>query len=104
MRILIPFFNIILNSDNATYLKKEIPMTKLDSIKGKVTEAEEFARKIWLAGLGSYGKRFDEAQGQYEKISVESSKMFGDLFINGMSLLNSVLRRRLPHVGVHRLQ
>ena len=33
-------------------------MTKLDSIKGKVNEAEEFGRKIWLAGLGAYGKKF----------------------------------------------
>ena len=86
MRILIPFFNIILNSDNATYSKEEIPMTKLDSIKGKVNEAEEFARKIWLAGLGAYGKSFDEAQGQYEKISVEASKMFDELVVKGSKI------------------
>lgn len=58
-------------------------MTKLDSIKGKVTEAEDFARKIWLAGLGAYGKSFDEAQGQYEKLSSETTKVFNELVVKG---------------------
>ena len=61
-------------------------MSKLENIKGKVTEAEEFARKIWLAGLGAYGKSFDEAQGQYEKISVEATKMFEELVVKGSKL------------------
>ncbi|MEP1445491.1 MAG: phasin family protein [Paraglaciecola sp.] len=61
-------------------------MTKLDSIKGKVNEAEEFARKIWLAGLGAYGKGFDEAQGRYEKISVEASKLFDELVVKGSEI------------------
>jgi polyhydroxyalkanoate synthesis regulator phasin len=61
-------------------------MTKLDSIKGKVNEAEEFARKIWLAGLGAYGKSFDEAQGRYEKISAEAGKMFDDLVVKGSKI------------------
>jgi polyhydroxyalkanoate synthesis regulator phasin len=61
-------------------------MTKLENIKGKVTEAEEFARKIWLAGLGAYGKSFDEAQGQYEKISAEAAKVFEELVAKGSSL------------------
>jgi polyhydroxyalkanoate synthesis regulator phasin len=61
-------------------------MAKLESFKGKVNEAEEFARKIWLAGLGAYGKSFDEAQGRYEKISVEASKMFDELVIKGSEI------------------
>jgi polyhydroxyalkanoate synthesis regulator phasin len=61
-------------------------MTKLDSIKGKVSEAEEFARKIWLAGLGAYGKSFDEAQGRYEQISVEATKMFDELVVKGSKI------------------
>ena len=61
-------------------------MTKIDTIKSKVNEAEEFGRKIWLAGLGAYGKSFDEAQGRYEKISVEASKMFDELVIKGSKL------------------
>lgn len=61
-------------------------MSKLDNIKGKVTEAEDFARKIWLAGLGAYGKSFDEAQGQYEKISAEATKVFDELVVKGSKL------------------
>lgn len=61
-------------------------MTKLDAIKGKVTEAEEFARKIWLAGIGAYGKGFDEAQGRYEKVSAEASKVFDELVVKGSKL------------------
>lgn len=58
-------------------------MTKFDSIKGKVTEAEEFARKIWLAGLGAYGKSYDEAQGRYEKLSTDAQKVFEELVNKG---------------------
>ena len=61
-------------------------MTKLDSMKGKVNEAEEFARKIWLAGLGAYGKSYDEAQGRYEKLSVEASKLFDELVVKGAKI------------------
>lgn len=61
-------------------------MTKLEQIKGRVGEAEEFARKIWLAGLGAYGKSFDEAQGQYEKLSAEASKLFDDLVVKGQNI------------------
>ena len=43
-------------------------MTKLENIKSKVNDAEEFARKIWLAGLGAYGKSLDEVQSNFEKI------------------------------------
>lgn len=61
-------------------------MTNLDAIKSKVSEAEEFARKIWLAGLGAYGKSFDEAQGRVEKLSAEASKLFDDLVTKGEAL------------------
>ncbi|GAA6185082.1 MULTISPECIES: phasin family protein [Alteromonadaceae] len=58
-------------------------MTKLDAIKSKVSDAEDFARKIWLAGLGAYGKSFDEAQGQYEKLTSEAGKVFEELVEKG---------------------
>ena len=61
-------------------------MTKFDSLKGKVTEAEDFARKIWLAGLGAYGKSYDEAQGRFEKLSDEASKVFDELVSKGETL------------------
>lgn len=60
-------------------------MTK-STIKDTVNTAEEFARKIWLAGLGAYGKSVDEAQGRYEKISTEANKIFDELVAKGESL------------------
>ncbi|RDV24634.1 hypothetical protein DXV75_13160 [Alteromonas aestuariivivens] len=60
--------------------------TKTEAIKSKFSEAEEFARKIWLAGLGAYGKSVEEATGRYEKLSAEASKMFDELVKKGESL------------------
>lgn len=59
---------------------------RLDQIKAKFNEAEEFARKIWLAGLGAYGKSIDEAQGRYEQLSTETQKMFEELVVKGEAL------------------
>jgi DNA anti-recombination protein RmuC len=61
-------------------------MTNLDNLKDKVNEAEDFARKIWLAGLGAYGKSIDEVQDRYEKISEDSSKLFNELVEKGEKL------------------
>ncbi|GGD55805.1 phasin family protein [Lacimicrobium alkaliphilum] len=61
-------------------------MTKLDSIKNTVNDAEDFARKIWLAGLGAYGKSLDEVQGRYEKLNADASKMFDELVVKGTKL------------------
>ncbi len=61
-------------------------MTTTDTIKGKINEAEDMARKIWLAGLGAYGKSVEEAQGRYEKLSEKASKMFDELVTKGETL------------------
>lgn len=60
-------------------------MTKVN-LKETVNTAEEFARKIWLAGLGAYGKSVDEAQGRYEKVSAEANKLFEELVAKGENL------------------
>ncbi len=61
-------------------------MAKLDSIKEKVNVAEDFARKIWLAGLGAYGKGYDEAKGRFEELNADASKMFDELVGKGEKL------------------
>lgn len=61
-------------------------MTTTETLKNKLNEAEDVARKIWLAGLGAYGKSIDEAQGRYEKLSAEANKMFTDLVSKGETL------------------
>ena len=66
-------------------------MTTTDTIKGKINEAEDMARKIWLAGLGAYGKSVEEAQGRYEKLSEEASKMFELVqYLNKKSIVTNV--------------
>jgi len=53
----------------------------------KVTEkASDIAKNIWLAGLGAYGKAFDEAQVRYEKASKDTSRMFDELVAKGKKL------------------
>lgn len=61
-------------------------MTNAEKLKTKLNEAEDFARKIWLAGLGAYGKSIDEAQGRYEKLSADANKLFTDLVSKGETL------------------
>ncbi|MDF2177109.1 phasin family protein [Aliiglaciecola sp. CAU 1673] len=61
-------------------------MSKIDNLKSKVNDAEEFARKIWLAGLGAYGKSVDEVQGRYEKLNAEASKVFEELVAKGSKI------------------
>ena len=49
-------------------------------------KAGDVAKSIWLAGLGAYGKAFDEAVNQYGKVSKETTKMFDDLVEVGRKL------------------
>jgi hypothetical protein len=49
-------------------------------------KASDVAKSIWLAGLGAYGRAFDEAVSQYGKVSKETSKMFDDLVEVGRKL------------------
>jgi polyhydroxyalkanoate synthesis regulator phasin len=61
-------------------------MNNIDMIKTKAAEAEDMARKVWLAGLGAYGKSFEDAKGRLESLSTESSKLFADLVAKGEAL------------------
>tara|TARA_R110001592_G_scaffold1212_8_gene7190 strand:+ start:19328 stop:19693 length:366 start_codon:yes stop_codon:yes gene_type:complete len=61
-------------------------MTNIEKVKSKVNQAEDLARKIWLAGIGAYGKGFDEAQDQYEKLNTEATKLFNELVVKGEKL------------------
>lgn len=49
-------------------------------------KANDVAKSIWLAGLGAYGKAFDEAVSQYDKVSKETSKLFDELVEKGRAL------------------
>ena len=54
---------------------------------GKAEESSEnVARKIWLAGLGAYGKSVEDAQGQLDKASQDASRKFSELVNKGQSI------------------
>ncbi len=53
----------------------------------------DMARKIWLAGIGAYGRAFSEAQESLAKVSGDSSRMFDDLVEKGESIEDAVEER-----------
>lgn len=55
-------------------------------IKEKAATAEEMARKVWLAGLGAYGKGYEEVKGRFESLSTDSNKLFDELVVKGEKL------------------
>ena len=61
-------------------------MTNLEKVNKTIDTAEQVARKIWLAGLGAYGKSFEEIQSQYEKINSETTRMFEELVSKGAKI------------------
>jgi len=48
------------------------------------------ARKIWLAGIGAYGRAFSEAQQSLAKVSGDSSRVFDDLVAKGEEIEDTV--------------
>jgi hypothetical protein len=53
-------------------------------------KASEIAKNIWLAGLGAYGKAFDEAHDRLDKVSKEPERLFRDLVEKGTRLEDEV--------------
>jgi len=71
---------LILNSYGANI------MNNIDMIKEKAATAEDMARKVWLAGLGAYGKGYEEVKGRFETLSTDSNKLFNELVVKGEKL------------------
>lgn len=61
-------------------------MTNLEKVSSTIDSAEVVARKIWLAGIGAYGKSFEEVQSQYEKLNTETTRLFEELVAKGEKL------------------
>jgi polyhydroxyalkanoate synthesis regulator phasin len=61
-------------------------MNNIDMIKEKAATAEEMARKVWLAGLGAYGKGYEEVISRFEALSTDSNKLFDELVVKGEKL------------------
>lgn len=58
----------------------------LADVKATSDKANEVAKNIWLAGLGAYGKTFDEALAAYEKVSKDAPGLFDELVAKGEAL------------------
>lgn len=50
----------------------------------------DIARKIWLAGIGAYGRAVDDATEAYAKVGKETTKIFDDLVGKGAELEGTV--------------
>ena len=48
------------------------------------------ARRIWLAGIGAYGRAFSEAQESIAKLSGDTSRVFEDLVEKGEEIEQKV--------------
>jgi poly(hydroxyalkanoate) granule-associated protein len=58
-------------------------MTNLEKVTSTIETAEEVTRKIWLAGLGAYGKSFEEILSKYEKLNGERARLFEGFVAKG---------------------
>jgi hypothetical protein len=69
---------------------------KTEKAGAKTSERDEgeTGRKIWLAGIGAYGRAFSEAQGSLNRIGAETSKLFDDLVRRGEEIESHFESRR----------
>lgn len=59
----------------------------------KPAHGPDTARKIWLAGIGAYGRAFSEAQETVAKLTGESTRAFEDLVAKGEAIEKKVEER-----------
>ena len=50
----------------------------------------DIARKIWLAGVGAYGRMFSETQGAVEKLAHSANEAFDELVAKGEAVEDKV--------------
>lgn len=62
--------------------------------KKKGRSSVDTARRIWLAGIGAYGRAFTEAQEAIKDMTGETSKVFEDLVEKGEVLEMAVTAKR----------
>jgi len=59
----------------------------------KPAQSADTARKIWLAGIGAYGRAFSEAQETVAKLTGDSARVFDDLVAKGEAIEKQVEER-----------
>ncbi len=56
----------------------------------KPAPSSDTARKIWLAGIGAYGRAFSEAQETVAKLTGDSARVFDELVARGEEIERKV--------------
>jgi poly(hydroxyalkanoate) granule-associated protein len=73
--------------DALTQQDGEYPMTEAaktaETVQTAAAHGVDVARKIWLAGVGAYGRVFQEAQGQIGKVTGAANELFDELVAKG---------------------
>lgn len=67
--------------------------------KNKKRSTTDTARRIWLAGVGAYGRAFTEAQEAIKDMSGETSRVFDELVQKGEFIEMAVDKKRKEIVG-----
>lgn len=63
------------------------------SAQRSVESENDIARKIWLAGIGAYGRAVSDAQDSLSRVGIETSKLFDDLVRRGEELEDTIESR-----------
>ena len=71
--------------------KSEEPEIEMDDDKRGTGET---ARRIWLAGVGAYGRAFTEAQEALKDVTGKTSEVFDDLVQKGEMIETAVSSKR----------
>lgn len=90
--------------DSKKKQKKKAEKAKAKFV-GTVLEAKglDVAHKIWLAGVGAYGKAYDVASDGAGKVSDQSSVVFEDLVKRGEEIDGDVRKRLASNTAVLRM-
>ena len=67
-----------------------MPKTKKSAKPAKLAVDGDIARKIWLAGVGAYGRMFNETQEAVEKFAGSASEAFDHLVARGEAVEDKV--------------
>lgn len=80
---------------------------KAEKAEGALAQAAQenidLARKIWLAGVGAYGRAYDLAQDQLEKVAGSASDMFDHLVARGEQLEDTVRETLAKNEAAHKV-
>lgn len=73
--------------------------TKIARLDTKKVLDGDIARKIWLAGVGAYGRAYDNAQDAAEKLAAGANQTFDELVAKGEEL-EDVVRKSISNAPV----